>query len=183
MHCTLSPKFPRIFSYSTSFPIIMHATDAKTQKIEPESSFKTPLIESILSEVPALIQESDMRISQVAIMLITCMAKVCPSSLSKIWGIILSEVLNLVHSPLPQRGALNSILEFFHVLVATKANNMGYSDLLKALRGPFYDFKSTDSMSMHKQSYYLVAKCVTALSMACSKEASGVVTNLIQEVN
>ncbi len=101
----------------------------------------------------------------------------------KIVGIILSEVLNLVHSPLLQRGALNSMLEFFHVLVATKANNMGYSDLLKALRGPFYDFKSTDSMSMHKQSYYLVAKCVTALSMACSKEASGVVTNLIQEVN
>uniref|UniRef100_A0A8C1D0L8 Cullin-associated and neddylation-dissociated 2 (putative) n=1 Tax=Cyprinus carpio carpio TaxID=630221 RepID=A0A8C1D0L8_CYPCA len=80
------------------------------------------------------------------------------------------------------RGALNSLLEFFQVLVATKANNMGYSDLLKALRGPFYDSKSTDSMSMHKQSYYSVAKCVAALSMACPKEASGVVTNLIQDV-
>uniref|UniRef100_A0A671PRT6 Cullin-associated NEDD8-dissociated protein 1-like n=1 Tax=Sinocyclocheilus anshuiensis TaxID=1608454 RepID=A0A671PRT6_9TELE len=78
--------------------------------------------------------------------------------------------------------ALNSLLEFFQVLVATKANNMGYSDLLKALRGPFYDSKSADSMSMHKQSYYSVAKCVAALSMACPKEASGVVTNLIQEV-
>uniref|UniRef100_A0A672S5L2 Cullin-associated NEDD8-dissociated protein 1-like n=1 Tax=Sinocyclocheilus grahami TaxID=75366 RepID=A0A672S5L2_SINGR len=78
---------------------------------------------------------------------------------------------------------IDSILsEFFQVLVATKANNMGYSDLLKALRGPFYDSKSTDSMSVHKQSYYSVAKCVAALSMACPKEASGVVTNLIQEV-
>uniref|UniRef100_A0A8C2DUM3 Cullin-associated and neddylation-dissociated 2 (putative) n=1 Tax=Cyprinus carpio TaxID=7962 RepID=A0A8C2DUM3_CYPCA len=78
---------------------------------------------------------------------------------------------------------IDSILsEFFQVLVATKANNMGYSDLLKALRGPFYDAKSTDSMSMHKQSYYSVAKCVAALSMACPKEASGVVTNLIQDV-
>uniref|UniRef100_A0A8C1RUR3 Cullin-associated and neddylation-dissociated 2 (putative) n=1 Tax=Cyprinus carpio TaxID=7962 RepID=A0A8C1RUR3_CYPCA len=78
---------------------------------------------------------------------------------------------------------IDSILsEFFQVLVATKANNMGYSDLLKALRGPFYDSKSTDSMSMHKQSYYSVAKCVAALSMACPKEASGVVTNLIQDV-
>uniref|UniRef100_A0A9J8CVB2 Cullin-associated and neddylation-dissociated 2 (putative) n=1 Tax=Cyprinus carpio carpio TaxID=630221 RepID=A0A9J8CVB2_CYPCA len=145
-------------------------------------SFKPPLIDSILSEVPALIQESDMHISQVAITLITCMAKVCPSSLSKIGGTILPEVLNLVHSPLLQGGALNSLLEFFQVLVATKANNMGYSDLLKALRGPFYDSKSTDSMSMHKQSYYSVAKCVAALSMACPKEASGVVTNLIQDV-
>lgn len=59
---------------------------------------------------------------------------------------------------------------------------MGFSDLLKALRGRFYDFKSTDSMSVNKQSYYSVAKCVAALSMACPKEASGVVTNLIQEV-
>lgn len=145
-------------------------------------SFKPPMIESILSEVPALIQESDMHISQVAIMLITCMAKVCLSSLSKIGGTILPEVLNLVHSPLLQGGALSSILEFFQVLVATKSNNMGYSDLLKALRGPFYDSKSTDSMSVHKQSYYSVAKCVAALSTVCPKEASGVVTNLIQEV-
>lgn len=145
-------------------------------------SFKPPLIDSILSEVPALIQESDMHISQVAITLITCMAKVCPSSLSKIGGTILPEVLNLVHSPLLQGGALNSLLEFFKVLVATKANNMGYSDLLKALRGPFYDSRSADSMSMHKQSYYSVAKCVAALSMAVPKEASGVVTNLIQDV-
>ncbi|XP_051766972.1 cullin-associated NEDD8-dissociated protein 2 [Ctenopharyngodon idella] len=145
-------------------------------------SFKPPMIESILTEVPALIQESDMHISQLAIMLITCMAKVCPSSLSKIGGTILPEVLNLVHSPLLQGGALNSILEFFQVLVATKANNMGYSDLLKALRGPFYDSKSSDSMSVHKQSYYSVAKCVAALSTACPKEASAVVTNLIQDV-
>uniref|UniRef100_A0A672QHV5 Cullin-associated NEDD8-dissociated protein 1-like n=1 Tax=Sinocyclocheilus grahami TaxID=75366 RepID=A0A672QHV5_SINGR len=78
---------------------------------------------------------------------------------------------------------IESILsEFFQVLVATKTTNMGYGDLLKGLRGPFYDFKSTDSMSVHKQSYYSVAKCVAALSMACPKEASGVVTNLIQEV-
>nr|XP_055072782.1 cullin-associated NEDD8-dissociated protein 2 [Misgurnus anguillicaudatus] len=145
-------------------------------------SFKPPMIESILTEIPALIQESDMHISQVAITLITCMAKVCPSSLSKIGGTILPEVLNLVHSPLLQGGALNSILEFFKVLVATKANNMSYNDLLKALKGPFYETKSFDSMSVHKQSYYSVAKCVAALSTACPKEASGVVTNLIQEV-
>ncbi len=36
-HCTLSPKFSRVFS--SSFPIKMHATDAKTQKIEPDLIF------------------------------------------------------------------------------------------------------------------------------------------------
>uniref|UniRef100_A0A9J8CJ69 Cullin-associated and neddylation-dissociated 2 (putative) n=1 Tax=Cyprinus carpio carpio TaxID=630221 RepID=A0A9J8CJ69_CYPCA len=91
--------------------------------------------------------------------------------------------LNVMVTNYSDRTILPEVLNlFFQVLVATKANNMGYSDLLKALRGPFYDSKSTDSMSMHKQSYYSVAKCVAALSMACPKEASGVVTNLIQDV-
>ncbi len=34
-HCTPSPKF----SYSSSFSIQMHATDAKTQKIEPDPNY------------------------------------------------------------------------------------------------------------------------------------------------
>ncbi len=39
-HCTLSPKFSHaFFSYSSSFPIKINATDAKTQKIEPDPIF------------------------------------------------------------------------------------------------------------------------------------------------
>uniref|UniRef100_A0AAR2LSQ9 Cullin-associated and neddylation-dissociated 2 (putative) n=1 Tax=Pygocentrus nattereri TaxID=42514 RepID=A0AAR2LSQ9_PYGNA len=144
--------------------------------------FKPIMLESVLNELPVLIQESDMHISQVAIMLLTCMAKVCPSSLAKIGGAILPEVLHLVHSPLLQGGALGSIVEFFQALVLTKASNTGYSDLMKALTGPFYKAKSSESMSVHRQSYYSVAKCVAALSSACPKESSGTVNNLIQEV-
>uniref|UniRef100_A0A4W4HM86 TATA-binding protein interacting (TIP20) domain-containing protein n=1 Tax=Electrophorus electricus TaxID=8005 RepID=A0A4W4HM86_ELEEL len=144
--------------------------------------FKPAMIESVLSELPALIQESDMHVSQVTIMLLTCMTKVCPSSLGKIGGAILHEVINLVHSPLLQGGALCSIVEFLQALVLTKTSNAGYRDLIKALTAPFYKAKSADSMSVHRQSYYSVAKCVAALSSACPKEASGTVTNLIQEV-
>uniref|UniRef100_A0A3B1K374 Cullin-associated and neddylation-dissociated 2 (putative) n=1 Tax=Astyanax mexicanus TaxID=7994 RepID=A0A3B1K374_ASTMX len=143
---------------------------------------KPAMIESVLSELPALIQENDMHISQMAIGLLTCMAKVCPSSLGKIGAAILPEVLHLVHSPLLQGGALSSIVEFFHALVLTKASNTGYSDLMKALTGPFYKSKSPDSLSVHRQSYYSVAKCVAALSSSCPKEASGTVGNFIQEV-
>uniref|UniRef100_A0AAR2J249 Cullin-associated and neddylation-dissociated 2 (putative) n=1 Tax=Pygocentrus nattereri TaxID=42514 RepID=A0AAR2J249_PYGNA len=71
---------------------------------------------------------------------------------------------------------------FFQALVLTKASNTGYSDLMKALTGPFYKAKSSESMSVHRQSYYSVAKCVAALSSACPKESSGTVNNLIQEV-
>uniref|UniRef100_A0A8C7LXL2 Cullin-associated and neddylation-dissociated 2 (putative) n=1 Tax=Oncorhynchus kisutch TaxID=8019 RepID=A0A8C7LXL2_ONCKI len=146
-------------------------------------SLKPPMIEAVLNELPALIEENDMHISQVAVMLLTCIAKVCPSSLSKIGNTVLPGVFHLVHSPLLQGGALSAILEFFKALVVTKAGNMGYNDLLKALTGPFHGAgKATDPTPMHRQSYYSVARCVAALSSVCPKEASGMVTGFIQEV-
>ncbi len=40
-HCTQSLKWDfHFFSYSPSFPIKMHAADAKTQKIEPDPQKK-----------------------------------------------------------------------------------------------------------------------------------------------
>lgn len=145
-------------------------------------SFKPAMIESVLNEIPALIQESDMHVSQVAILLLTCMSKVCPNSLSKIGGTVLPEVLHLVHSPLLQGGALSSILEFLQAIVLTKTSNTGYGDLMKSLTSPFYKGKSAESTPVYKQSYYSVAKCVAALSSVCPKESSGTITNLIQEV-
>ncbi|KAK6318703.1 hypothetical protein J4Q44_G00099140 [Coregonus suidteri] len=146
-------------------------------------SLKPPMIEAVLNELPALIEESDMHISQVAVMLLTCLAKVCPSSLSKIGNTVLPGVFHLVHSPLLQGGALSAILEFFKALVVTKAGNTGYNDLLKALTGPFHSSgKAAGPTPMHRQSYYSVARCVAALSSVCPKEASGMVTSFIQEV-
>ncbi|KAK6474042.1 cullin-associated NEDD8-dissociated protein 1-like isoform X1 [Huso huso] len=144
---------------------------------------KPAMIESVLSELPSLIGENDMHISQVAIMLLSCLTKVCPSSLSKISGSALPEVFNLVHSPLLQGGAMNAILDFFQALVVTKAANMGFNELLKHLTGPFYGSqKSGGSTIMHRQSYYSVAKCVAALSSTCPKEAINMVNHFIQDV-
>ncbi|MGH0163909.1 UNVERIFIED_CONTAM: hypothetical protein FKN15_056135 [Acipenser sinensis] len=144
---------------------------------------KPTMIESVLSELPSLIGENDMHISQVAIMLLSCLTKVCPSSLSKISGSALPEVFNLVHSPLLQGGAMNAILDFFQALVVTKAANMGFNELLKHLTGPFYGSqKSGGSTIMHRQSYYSVAKCVAALSSTCPKEAINMVNHFIQDV-
>ncbi|XP_023667069.1 cullin-associated NEDD8-dissociated protein 2 [Paramormyrops kingsleyae] len=146
-------------------------------------SLKPPMMESVVNELPALISENDMHVSQMAITLLTSMTKVCPSSLTKIGSNVLPEVLNLVHSPLLQGGALGAILEFFQVLVVTKASNIGYNELLKALTGPFYGSeKSRNTMPMHRQSYYSVAKCVAALSTTCPNEASAMINNFVQEV-
>ncbi|NXE53806.1 CAND1 protein, partial [Casuarius casuarius] len=146
-------------------------------------SLKPAMIESVLTELPALISENDMHVSQVAILFLTTLAKVYPSSISKIGGSILAEIFQLVHSPLLQGGALNAIIDFFQALVLTKTATMGYSELMKHLTAPIYSSGSAGaSVTLHKQAYYSVAKCVAALSSACPKEAPGVVNQFIQDV-
>ncbi|XP_032892680.1 cullin-associated NEDD8-dissociated protein 1-like [Amblyraja radiata] len=146
-------------------------------------SLKPMMIESVLKELPSLIGESDMHVSQMAITFLTSLAKVYPSSVSKIGGSILIELFNLVHSPLLQGGALNAILDFFQALVISKTPNMGYMELLKQLTGTIYSSaQSGGPVLLHKQAYYSVAKCVAALTSACPKDASSVVNQFVQEV-
>ncbi|NXS43385.1 CAND1 protein, partial [Balaeniceps rex] len=146
-------------------------------------SLKPAMIESVLTELPALITENDMHVSQVAIMFLTTLAKVYPSCISKISGSVLAEIFQLVHSPLLQGGVLNAIIDFFQALVLTKTATMSYSELMKQLTAPIYSSGSAGaSVTLHKQAYYSIAKCVAALSSACPKEASAIVNQFIQDV-
>ncbi|XP_010568546.1 PREDICTED: cullin-associated NEDD8-dissociated protein 2 isoform X1 [Haliaeetus leucocephalus] len=146
-------------------------------------SLKPAMIESVLTEVPALITENDMHVSQVATMFLTTLAKVYPSCISKISSSVLAEIFQLVHSPLLQGGALNAIIDFFQALVLTKTATVGYSELMKQLTAPIYSSSSAGaSVTLHKQAYYSVAKCVAALSSACPKEAPVMVNQFIQDV-
>ncbi|NXY85574.1 CAND1 protein, partial [Alcedo cyanopectus] len=143
-------------------------------------SLKPAMTEAVLTELPALITENDMHVSQVAIVFLTTLARVYPSCISKLGGAVLAEIFQLVHSPLLQGGALNAITDFFQALVLTKTATMGYSELLKQLTAPVYSC-SSDGASLHKQAYHSVAKCVAALSSACPKEAPATVNRLIQD--
>uniref|UniRef100_A0A8D0BD79 Cullin associated and neddylation dissociated 2 (putative) n=1 Tax=Salvator merianae TaxID=96440 RepID=A0A8D0BD79_SALMN len=146
-------------------------------------SLKPAMIECVLIELPDLISENDMHVSQVAITFLTTLAKVYPSSLSKISGTVLSELFQLVYSPLMQGGALSAIVDFFQALVVTKTVNMSYTELMKQLTSPIYTSSPGGvSVSLHKQAYHSVAKCVAALSSVCPKEALGVVNQFIQDV-
>uniref|UniRef100_A0A8P4GPP0 TOG domain-containing protein n=1 Tax=Dicentrarchus labrax TaxID=13489 RepID=A0A8P4GPP0_DICLA len=128
------------------------------------ATIKPAALEPVLSELPALVDESDMHVSQVSVTLLTCMAKACPSSLAKISSSVLPGVFRLVHSPLLQGGALAAILDFLQALVLSKTSNL------------------VDGAVIHRQSYHSVARCVAALSSACPKETPGTVAGLLQEV-
>ncbi|KFP92120.1 Cullin-associated NEDD8-dissociated protein 1, partial [Apaloderma vittatum] len=146
-------------------------------------SLKPAMIESVLTELPALITENDMHVSQVAVAFLTTLAKVYPSCISKISGAVLAEIFQLVHSPLLQGGALGAIIDFFQALVLTKVATVGYSELMKQLTAPIYSSGSAGaSVTLHKQAYYSVAKCVAALSLACPKEAPATVNRFVQDI-
>ncbi|XP_077781116.1 cullin-associated NEDD8-dissociated protein 1-like [Podarcis muralis] len=146
-------------------------------------SLKPAMIECVLVELPDLISENDMHVSQVAIVFLTTLAKVYPSSLSKISGTVLSGLFQLVYSPLMQGGALKAIVDFFQALVVTKTVNMSYAELMKQLTSPIYSSSPSGApANLHKQAYHSVAKCVAALSSVCPKEAPGVVNQFIQDV-
>uniref|UniRef100_A0A8C9VG79 Cullin-associated and neddylation-dissociated 1 n=1 Tax=Scleropages formosus TaxID=113540 RepID=A0A8C9VG79_SCLFO len=137
------------------------------------------MIDAVLAELPPLISESDMHVSQMAISFLTTLARVHPDSLSKIGGSILTELIALVRSPLLQGGALSAMLEFFQALVVTGTPGLGYMDLLRMLTGPVY---AQSAALTHKQSYYSIAKCVAALTRACPAEGPAVVGQFIQDV-
>ncbi|XP_051483107.1 cullin-associated NEDD8-dissociated protein 1-like isoform X2 [Apus apus] len=146
-------------------------------------SLKPAMIESVLTELPALITENDMHVSQVAIVFLTTLAQVYPSCLSKISGSVLVEIFQLVHSPLLQGGALNAITDFFQALVLTKTASMGYLELLRQLTAPIHSSGSAEApATLHKQAYYSAAKCVAALSSACPKETPATVNQFVQDV-
>uniref|UniRef100_A0A669BY33 TATA-binding protein interacting (TIP20) domain-containing protein n=1 Tax=Oreochromis niloticus TaxID=8128 RepID=A0A669BY33_ORENI len=140
------------------------------------ASIKPAALEPVLSELPTLVDEGDMHVSQVSITLLTGMAKAYPSSLAKISSSVLPGVFRLIHSPLLQGSTLEAILEFLQALVLSKTSNLSYSQLLKSLMEPFHRSQSSaDGSIVHRQSYHSVARCVAALSSASPKETPGTV--------
>uniref|UniRef100_A0A3Q2V1R4 TATA-binding protein interacting (TIP20) domain-containing protein n=1 Tax=Haplochromis burtoni TaxID=8153 RepID=A0A3Q2V1R4_HAPBU len=90
------------------------------------ASIKPAALEPVLSELPTLVDESDMHVSQVSITLLTGMAKAYPSTLAKISSSVLPGVFRLIHSPLLQGSTLEAILEYLQALVLSKTSNLSY---------------------------------------------------------
>ncbi|MEQ2205427.1 Cullin-associated NEDD8-dissociated protein 1 [Xenoophorus captivus] len=138
------------------------------------------MVDAVLAELPPLISESDMHVSQMALSFLSTLAVTHPPSLGQLaGGNILQQLIALVRSPLLQGGALAAMLDFYQALVATNSPGLGYMDLLRMLTGPVY---SQSAVLPHKQAYCSIAKCVAALTRACPTEGPAVVGQFIQDV-
>lgn len=148
-----------------------------------DSDIDSQVIENILVEMPALINEADLHISQLTFTLLTSLIKAGKAFSSTIIGKILQEALILVRSPLLQGTPLQSLLEFFQILVVKPFKDLTFEQLLQSLTAPIYDNKNDKSTaSLHKQAYHSIAKSVSAIAIVDKDRALATVAHLIDDI-
>lgn len=137
---------------------------------------------NILEELPPLISESDLHVSQLSLNLLTSMCCVNPEAMANTREKILPQLVQLLRSPLLQGAALNAMMEFFQALVATGNPGLRYGDLLTMITQIVYNPTTTTGLAVHKQAFHSIAKCVSALTVTCPNESPGIVSQLINDI-
>jgi len=141
------------------------------------NDINSQVIENVLIEIPQLISEGDLYISQLALTLLTSLIRSDKANFPIITDKILQQTLVLVRSPLLQGLTLQSLLDFFQILVLKSFPNLNFEELLLNLIQPVYK-----SSNLHKQAYHSIAKCVSAISIVENKRALETVKRFIKDI-
>ncbi|XP_065063149.1 cullin-associated NEDD8-dissociated protein 1-like [Rhopilema esculentum] len=140
-------------------------------------------LDAILFELSPLISESDLHISQLALMLLTSITRVDNTRLGQVQEKILPATVELTRSPLLQGSALTAMLAFLTEAVKSDKLGLSYRTLLQILTKPIYEHDaSLPSLAVHKQAFHSIAKCVTVLTIVCKHEADAVVSKFISDI-
>ncbi|XP_041360629.1 LOW QUALITY PROTEIN: cullin-associated NEDD8-dissociated protein 1-like [Gigantopelta aegis] len=143
------------------------------------------MINDMMKEMPPLINENDLHVTQLTLHLLTSISQIHKASISNIQTDILPQILIIIQSPLLQGGALNALLEFFQAVVKLDLNKLGFRDLLQMLITPVYNPPQNQpaaAFSIHKQAFHSIAKCVAALTVISPSEATNVVSQFVSDV-
>lgn len=151
------------------------------------SAITPTMLSSVTTELPPLINESDLHISQLTMNLLTNISRAHQECLINVKDAILPEILVLARSALLQGVALKAMLEFFQALVPCNIPSLGYKELLQMLISPIYlstpaTQPPNSNLTVHKQAFHSIAKCVAALTVMCPHEAVSVVNQFIADV-
>ncbi|XP_038595914.1 cullin-associated NEDD8-dissociated protein 1-like isoform X2 [Tachyglossus aculeatus] len=151
-------------------------TALKTLVRRHGASLTPAAVEVVLAELPIIISDSDMHVSEVIVSFLTTVAQCHLDSLTKVRESLLPKILELVYSPLLHAGVLPTITDFFRAWVGSGS----YVALMKQLVHPIYD-SSASAPDLPKQAYNSVATCVAALTSSCRQEIPGTVSRFVQE--
>ncbi|CAH3188697.1 unnamed protein product, partial [Porites evermanni] len=140
-------------------------------------------IAGVLTEVPPLISESDLHISQLSLTLLTSVAKIHKDTMAQACSSTLPAIMGLIRSPLLQGGALSATLTLLTELVLSGMKGMAFKDLFQMLVSPIYSSThGNQQVVIHKQAYHSIAKCVAALAMSCPADRQSVVNQFVKDI-
>jgi cullin-associated NEDD8-dissociated protein 1 len=146
------------------------------------------LVAMVMEGLPQLISDSDLHISLLVMSLLcTVLTSHRSDVINGIKGPIMTKVIDLVRSPLLQGNALNTVLQFFRVVVEQRIPDLGYDDLFKLLTACVYspeerDLQSASHLVVHKQAFHTIAKCVGTISLSVSGKAHEVMVKFVGDV-
>ncbi|KAK2169251.1 hypothetical protein NP493_1199g02046 [Ridgeia piscesae] len=147
------------------------------------------MFSEIMKELPMLLNESDLHVSQLTLNLLTSICTVHPMSVGMVQEGIIPQLLVLIRSPLLQGAALAAMLQFFQALLATKSPGLGYKELLLMLTNLIYhppsesqQTLSTAPLAVHKQAFQSIAKCIAALTITLPNHSSTDIAQFINDI-
>lgn len=130
----------------------------------------------ILVDVPNLINENDLYISQLALNMLKTVIKTHKAFHQIVPQHVLPETLKLIRSPLLQGSALHATLQFLSTIVQSSFPGLDHKALLSKLVEPIYN-----GMPVHKQAYNSTAKAIAAISLGDNARALMTVRQLVED--
>lgn len=130
----------------------------------------------ILVDVPNLINENDLYVSQLALTMLTTVVKTHKAFHQIVPQHVLPETLKLVRSPLLQGSALQATLQFLSTIVRCSFPGLDHKALLNKLVEPIYN-----GMPVHKQAYHSTAKAVATITVGDDAKALATVSQLVED--
>lgn len=137
------------------------------------------LLDCVVVELPPLLDEADLHITQWTLVLLKTIAELYPTALKDVNSAILPQVMKLVKSPLLQGSALNALLDFFRALIRCNLPDLTFNHLIQKFVDPIT--KKTPC-TLHKQAFYSLAKCVAAITVTCQEHVLPLVPQFIREI-
>ncbi|KAF2360885.1 TATA-binding protein interacting (TIP20) [Trinorchestia longiramus] len=113
-------------------------------------SLTTAMLSQVVMELPNLISESDLHVTQLTLSLLCTVTRQNTACLAPLSSHLLPSLLHLVRSPLLQGGCLRSLQDLFECLVRARIPGLSYQELLAHLLAPLHQ---AQQQTIHKQSY------------------------------
>ena len=162
--------------------------------------FNKDMIQTILVEIPSLISDNDLLLTQYALKLTTSICQIDYNQVNitkELLRSILNKVLELIQSPLLQGTALNAVIEFLCALVP---QYISYDELIKLLIKPIYSQERKSAISssastatvtndqqqqlvVHRQAFYSIAKSFASLTIANLRESNQFIKKFQDDLN